>query len=74
MPLSMACPGNRVRISHITGRDSQRQHLAELGFVAGSEVVIVSKLAGNLLLSIKESRVALDQSLANRIHIEEVLA
>lgn len=69
MPLSMAKPGETVTIRKITGKDEVRQHLAELGFVVESDVTVVSELAGNLILQVKDSRVALDRSMANRIMI-----
>ena len=53
----------------ITGRDDVRQHLAELGFVVGEEVRVVSELGGNLILSIKDSRVALDKTMAMRVMV-----
>lgn len=67
MPLSMAKPGKTVIIRKITGKDEVRQHLAELGFVVDAAVTVVSELAGNLILQVKDSRVALDRSMANRI-------
>ena len=69
MPLTMARPGETVTIRKITGRDEVRQHLAELGFVVNSDVTVVSQLAGNLILQVKVSRVALDKTMANRIMI-----
>ena len=69
MPLTMARPGVTVTIRKITGRDEVRQHLAELGFVVNSDVTVVSQLAGNLILQVKDSRVALDKTMANRIMI-----
>ena len=69
MPLTMARPGETVTIRKITGRDEVRQHLAELGFVVNSDVPVVSPLAGNLILQVKDSRVALDKTMANRIMI-----
>lgn len=69
MPLSMAKPGETVTIRKITGKDEVRQHLAELGFVVDSVVTVVTKLAGNLIIQVKDSRVALDKSMANRIMI-----
>ena len=69
MPLSMAKPGETVTIRKITGRDEIRQHLAELGFVVDTAVTVVSELAGSLILQVKDSRVALDRAMANRIRI-----
>lgn len=67
MPLSMAKPGETVIIRKIIGRDEVRQHLAELGFVVDAAVTVVSELAGNLILQVKDSRVALDRNMASRI-------
>ena len=65
----MAKPGETVTIRKITGKDEVRQHLAELGFVVDGVVTVVSELAGNLFLQVKDSRVALDRTMANRIMI-----
>ena len=69
MPLSMAKVGETVTIRKITGKDQIRQHLAELGFVVESDVTVVSELGGNLILQVKDSRVALDRTMENRIMI-----
>lgn len=69
MPLTMARAGETVTIRKITGKDDVRQHLAELGFVVDSPVTVVTELAGNLILQVKDSRVALDKTMANRIMI-----
>lgn len=69
MPLGMANVGDTNIIKKITGRDEVRQHLAELGFVVGAEVRIVSELGGNMILSVKDSRIALDRTMAMRIMI-----
>lgn len=69
MPLSMAKPGEINYICKITGKDEVRQHLAELGFVVGGQVTVVSEIGGNMILSVKDSRIALDKGMANRIMI-----
>ena len=69
MPLTMAKAGETVTIKKITGKDEIRLDLAELGFVVGSEVTVVNVIAGNLILQVKESRIALDKTMANRIMI-----
>ena len=69
MPLSMAKTGETVTIRKITGKDEVRPHLAELGFVVDAAVTVVNEIAGNLILQVKDSRVALDRGLANRIMI-----
>ncbi len=69
MPLSMAKAGEVGTIRKITGKDEVRQHLAEMGFVVDAEVVVVNEIAGNLIVQVKDSRVALDKTMANRIMI-----
>ena len=69
MPLTMAKAGETVTVRKISGRDEVRQHLAELGFVVDSAITIISQLGGNLILQVKDSRVALDKTLANRVMI-----
>ena len=69
MPLTMAKAGETVTIKKITGKDEIRLHLAELGFVGDSEITGVNEIAGNLIIQVKESRIALDKTMANRIMI-----
>ena len=69
MPLTMAKPGETVVIRKITGKDEVRQHLAELGFVVDSPVTVVSEISGNLILQVKDRRIALDKTMANRVMI-----
>ena len=69
MPLGMANVGDVNIIKRITGRDEVRQNLSELGFVVGAEIKVVSYLGGNLILNVKESRVALDKTMAMRIMV-----
>ena len=46
-----------------------RQHLAELGFVVGEQITVVSEIGGNMILSVKDSRIALDKTMAMRIMV-----
>ena len=69
LPLAMAKPGETVTIGKISGRDEIRQHLAELGFVVNTDITVVTELGGNLILQVKDSRVALDKTMALRIMI-----
>ena len=69
MPLTMAKAGETATIRKITGKDEVRQHLAELGFVVDTDVTVVAELGGNLIIQVKDSRVALDRTMANRIMI-----
>lgn len=67
MPLTMAKAGETVTIRKITGKDEVRQRLAQMGFVVDAAVTVVSEMAGNLILQVKDSRVALDRAMAGRI-------
>lgn len=67
MPLSMAPTGEVQEIKRIGGNEETRRFLENLGFVAGGNVTIVSEIDGNLIVSVKESRVAISKEMANRI-------
>lgn len=69
MPLTMAAIGETNFIKKIVGKDDVRKFLASLGFVEGADVTIVSELAGNVILNVKNTRVALDKVMANRIMV-----
>ena len=69
MPLTMAKAGETFVIRKITGKDEVRQHLAELGFVVDAAATVVTEMAGNLIVQVRGSRVALDRTMANRILI-----
>ena len=69
MPLSMVNSGEKKQVIRVTGKDETRKFLANLGFVEGSEVTVVSVIAGNLIVKIKDTRVAIDRSMANRIMV-----
>ena len=69
MPLMLATPGESVPVRKISGQDHVRRHLAELGFVVGADVTVVSEAGGNLIVQVRDSRLALDRSMATRIMI-----
>lgn len=69
MPLTMAKAGETNLIKKIAGKDEIRRHLAEMGFVVGESVTVVSEIGGNMILSVKDTRIALDKTLASRIMI-----
>lgn len=70
LPLSIAGEGTNQTIAKITGKDEVRRHLAELGLVVGEDVKVVTSLGGNLILQVKESRIALDKGLCSRIMVK----
>ncbi len=59
--------GEVLEIKKITGNDATRLHLAEMGFTVGSKITVVTRLGGNMILQVRDSRVALDESMARRI-------
>ena len=69
MPLTMAQSGTVNTVKKITGKDEVRRFLASLGFVEGGSVTVVSELRGNLIVNVKDARVALSKSMASRIMI-----
>lgn len=69
MPLTMARKGEANVIRKVGGRDETRKFLESLGFVTGGTVMVVSENGGNMIVNVKESRVAIDKSMANKIMI-----
>lgn len=69
MPLTIAKPGEKNLIRRIIGNHQTCKHLAELGFVEGQEITVISVLGGNMILAIKDSRVAIDKIIASKIMI-----
>ena len=69
IPLCLADQGEMLIIKRIGGNPEIRQHLETLGFNVGSEVMIVNSLGENLIVKVKESRVAVSKELANKIMI-----
>lgn len=67
MPLTMAGKGSSFAVKKITGKDDTKRFLANLGFIEGVVVSVVTELGGNLIINVKGTRVALDKSLAGRI-------
>jgi len=69
MPLTMARPGESNTIKKVGGNTEARQFLENLGFVTGSKVTIVTEIAGNVIVNIKESRVAISREMARSIMV-----
>lgn len=69
MPLILSNTGEEVVIKKISGSDKTRTFLNSIGFVVGTNVKIVSKIDGNLIIDVKDTRVALDKKMASRIII-----
>ena len=69
MPLSMAVIGEKKRVIKVGGKDEVRRFLQNLGFVEGAEITVVSELSGNMIINVKDTRIAVDKSMANRIMV-----
>lgn len=69
MPLALANAGEQNIIKKIGGSPEVKQHLENLGFVVGGTVTIVNTLAGNLIVNVKETRVAISEEMARKIMI-----
>jgi ferrous iron transport protein A len=67
MPLAFAKAGEVNSIKKIGGKDETKRFLNNLGFVEGGEIIIVSENAGNLIVNVKNTRVAISKEMANRI-------
>lgn len=69
MPLILATPGEESIIKKVGGKPEVRAHLENLGFVPGGRVTVISAISGNLIVNVKESRVAVSKEMASRIMI-----
>lgn len=69
MPLVLAEVGEENTIKKIGGSPEVKKHLENLGFIVGSTVTIINSLGGNVIVNVKESRIALDESMARKIMI-----
>lgn len=70
MPLTVADKGRTFRIYKVGGKDDTQRFLESLGFVVGATVTVISEINGNMILKIKDSRVALDKKMASRIMVQ----
>lgn len=69
MPLTFAEIGKPQKIRKISGNEETRRFLQNLGFVEGCEVTVVSSFNGNVIVNIKDSRVAINEDMAKRIQV-----
>ena len=69
MPLALADVGTENLILKVGGSPEVKKHLEDLGFVAGDTVTIVSSLNGNVIVKVKESRVAISEEMARKIMV-----
>lgn len=69
MPLTMARAGEENMIKKVGGKEETRRFLENLGFVTGGLVTVVSENGGNMIVNVKESRVAINKDMANKIYV-----
>lgn len=69
MPLTLAAVGEENMIRKIGGNPEVRAHLENLGFVTGGNVTVISTIGGNLIVNVKESRVAISREMAGKIMV-----
>ena len=69
MPLTLTNDGEEAIVRHIGGSPDVKRHLEDLGFVAGENVRIISRIGGNVIVVVKETRLAIDQAMALKIMV-----
>lgn len=69
MPLTLANVGEENMIKKVGGNPETRKFLENLGFVAGGSVIVVSEIGGNVIVNVKESRVAVSKEMASKIMV-----
>ena len=69
MPLNLAPVGEENIIRRVGGSPEMKKHLEDMGFVPGGLVTVVSTIAGNLIVNVKESRVAISREMATKIMV-----
>ena len=69
MPLTMAKAGEANIIRKVGGKGEAMRFLENLGFVAGADIMVVSQIGGNLIVTVKGARVAINKDMANKIMV-----
>ncbi len=69
MPLSMVKVGEASTIKKVGGKEETKRFLENLGFVTGGTVTVISEIGGNMIVNVKDSRVAIGKDMANKIMV-----
>ncbi len=69
MPLLMARTGEVNKIATVRGKNDVKRHLENMGFVEGAEITIITEFDGNLIVNVKDARIALSKNMASKIYI-----
>lgn len=69
MPLALADPGEKNMIRRIGGSPEVKKHLEDLGFIVGDTVTVITALNGNIIVKVKEARIAISEEMARKIMV-----
>lgn len=69
MPLTLAEVGEAQIVRKVGGKPEVRTHLENLGFVAGGTVTVINTIGGNVIVNVKESRIAISREMAQKIMV-----
>ena len=69
MPLTYATPGEETIVKKVGGNPNVKRHLENLGFTPGGSVTLISVLGGNVIVKVKESRIALNEDMARKVMV-----
>lgn len=69
MPLLMTRTGEVNKIAAVRGKNDVKRHLENMGFVEGAEITIITEFDGNLIVNVKDARIALSKNMASKIYI-----
>lgn len=73
MPLTMTKPGESGVVKKVGGKLEIKHYLETLGFVVGASVTVVAKMGGNVIVSVKDSRIAINHEMAGKLWLESVM-
>lgn len=71
LPLNFTKPGDHLLVTSVSGTDSVRKHLEDLGFVPGSELEVLMSHGGDMIVKLKDTRLAVTREMASKIKVEE---
>ena len=70
LPLAFTNAGDYVEVVRVGGNDEAKQHLSDLGFVPGAYVTVISSHGGDIIVNVKESRLAITREMAQKIQVQ----
>lgn len=70
IPLAMVDKGKAVVVQRVGGKEETRRFLENLGFVSGATIMVINEASGNLIVNVKESRIAIGKDMANKIMVQ----